>query len=150
MRRHNHSTLRVELRGEAVVIDAIEKLEARRMIGGHLEELRFDLQPRGARINADGLPRHARHADVVALLVADHAAKHRRHLQPSLVVDSGGGAASEASLLHFHPQKSTRIVSWAGDDVNHNLLIYLELRQTFARFSRGLTPVRLVTGVRPR
>jgi hypothetical protein len=49
------------------------------------------------------------------VLVLNDPPKHRWHLQPALVVDAGRGAASQASLLHFAPQKSTRIVSLRGE-----------------------------------
>ena len=107
----NHDpSLRVELAGLPVVVDAIEKPEARRVIGGHLQQLLFDLQPGRERVDADTLPRQARDEHVGPVLVLNDPPKHGGHFQPTLVVDPGRRAAAERISLHFAPQKSTRIV----------------------------------------
>src|SRR6185295_20096215 len=101
---NDDASLRVELAGLAVVIDAVEKLEPRGMVGGDLRELLLDLEPHLHRIDADTLPRQAGDKDVRPLLVVNDPAKHRRHLQPALVVDPGWRASSETFFLHFGPQ----------------------------------------------
>src|SRR5712691_4801635 len=57
---HDDATLRVELALLAVVADAIEKLEARRMVGRHLREPLLDLEPHAHRIDAHRFAGHAR------------------------------------------------------------------------------------------
>ena len=54
-RRHDDTTLTVELAGLAVVVDAVEKLEPRGMIAGHCREPLFDVEPDRHRVNADAI-----------------------------------------------------------------------------------------------
>src|SRR6185503_15795121 len=50
LRWNDDAPLAVELGGLAVVVHPVEKLQARGMIAGHLEQLPLDLEPRGERI----------------------------------------------------------------------------------------------------
>src|SRR6188474_3081536 len=74
---NDDAPLAVEFGGLAVVIHAVEKLQARGMIGGHLEQLPLDLEPRGKRIDAHALPRQARDKHVRPVRVLNDPTKDR-------------------------------------------------------------------------
>src|SRR5687768_522144 len=105
------------------------------MVTGHLREPPLNLEPDRHWIDADVLPGDARHEDVRSMLVVDDPPKHRGHLQPPLLVDPGGRAASQPLLVHLSPLKSTRIVERDRDAVNRKMLIPYGLRVCFALVS---------------
>src|SRR6185503_19431042 len=91
LRWNDDAPLAVELGGLAVVVHAIEKLQARGMIAGHLEQLPFDLEPGGERINAHPPPRQPRDEAVGPARVLNLPTTYRGNFQAALVVDPGRG-----------------------------------------------------------
>ncbi len=118
-RMDDHAPLRVERRRLTEVVDAVEELQACGMRGGHPSHLFFQAHPDRHGVNADVLPREARHEHVGSVLPLDEAPERIRDLEPPLVIDLGGIVAPEHDyLLHFAPQKSTAIVENRPGDVN--------------------------------
>src|SRR5919197_5430614 len=115
----HHASLRVDFRGLPVVADPVEELEPRGVRGRGPCELLLEREPDGHRINADVLPREARHEQLGSVLPLDEGTKGVRDLEPPLVIDFGGVIAPEhVDLLHFAPQNSTPIVGDYPGDVN--------------------------------
>ena len=69
----HHASLGVDLRRLAVVVDPVEILQAGGMRGRDLREPFLEGQPDGHRVDADGLPRQARHEQLRAVLFLDQA-----------------------------------------------------------------------------
>ena len=129
------ASLDVDLRRLAVVVDAVEILEPGRVRGGHARELFFKGQPDRHGVQADVLPRQARHEHLRSVLLLDEGTEGVRDLEPPFVINFGGVVAPKhVWLLHFAPQKST------GDSrerlppsVNRKIMNRQSLRLIFAR-----------------
>ena len=82
-------------------------------------QLLFVGHPDGQWIDADVLPRQARHEQLSSVGLLNEGTEGVRNLEPTLVIDFGGVVAPEHDcLLHFAPQKSTAIVEKPLGDVN--------------------------------
>ena len=110
-RMDHDAPLRVDLRGLAEVVDAVEELAAGPDAWRARGELFFERQPDRHRVDADVLPRQARHEQLRAVLLLDERTEGVRDLEPPFVINFGGVVAPKHDcLLHFAPQKSTAIV----------------------------------------
>ena len=90
--------------------------------GRHAAELFLQVQPYGHGIDPNVLTGQTGEEEFTAVLALEQGLKGIRHLESALVVDASRRVAPKhAQLLHFWPQKSTRIVEEAHVDVNRNL-----------------------------
>src|ERR1700741_4096747 len=86
--RDDDAALRVEFARLAVVVDAVEELDDRRMVPRRLRQPLLDGEPHTHWIDAHRFAGHARDEDVRPSLVLDQAAEERRNLQTPLFVDT--------------------------------------------------------------
>ncbi len=118
----DHAALVVERSGLAEVIDPVEELRSGRMSGGDLGHFFLNCHPHRHRVNADGLPRQARHEHIRPVLVFNEGTEGVRDLEPPFVINFGGVIAPEhVFLLHFAPLISTAMVEKAGWVVNRKI-----------------------------
>src|SRR5215472_9589067 len=119
---NQNASLRINLRGLAEVVDAIEELDAGRKRGGRARELFFEREPHRHGVEAYGLPRQARHEQLGAVCFLDERAKSVRDLEPPFVIDFGSVIAPEhVRLLHFAPQKTTARLGVGSCSVNRKM-----------------------------
>jgi hypothetical protein len=99
------------------------------MRGRGAREALLEREPDGHGIDADRLPRQARHEQLGPVRLLDEGTKSVRDLEPTLIIDFGGVVAPEhVCLLHFAPQKSTAMVRGRSGSVNGKMQSLLELR----------------------
>ena len=72
-------------------------------------------------VDADVLPRQARHEQFLSVLPLHEGPEGVRDLEPAFLINFGGVVTPEhVGLLHFAPQNSTAIVENVGLTVNVN------------------------------
>src|SRR6185369_3113263 len=95
------ASLLVEFRRLTEIVDAIEELQSGGMRGGNSAEFFFVGEPDRHRVNADVLPRNARHEQLLPMSPLDETSEGVRDLEPALVINFGGVVAPEHDcLLH--------------------------------------------------